>query len=164
MDDIYAEAFRAPMSCFSKQGPNKNTSINGDTLKTMANKRKYISSGSEFEQAIGYSRAVVDGDYVFVAGTTGYDYSNMTISSNVVEQAEQCLINIEAVLVQAGSDIDHVVRVRYIFPERDDFKPCWPVFKRYFARAKPAATMLVAGLMTGEMKLEIEVTARLANG
>lgn len=124
-------------------------------------KRKHISSGSEFESKIGYSRAVVDGDYVFVSGTTGYDYETMSISSNAVEQAEQCFKNIEMALSEAGSCIDNIVRVRYIYPNKLDFEPCWPVFQKYLAIAKPAATMFVAGLLDEAMKLEIEVTARL---
>ena len=122
--------------------------------------RKHFSSGSDFEEKIGYSRAVLDGDYVFVSGTTGYDYSTMSISEDVVEQAEQCFKNIESVLKEAGSSIDDIVRIRYIYPNKSDFEPCWPVFKRYLHKAKPAATMLVAGLYDDDMKLEIEVTAR----
>lgn len=124
-------------------------------------KRKHISSGSEFEEKIGYSRAVVDGDYVFVSGTTGYDYDTMTISADPVEQAEQCFRNIEKALIQAGSSVDNIVRVHYIFPEKSDFEPCWPVFRKYLDKARPAATMFVAGLLDEAMKLEIEVTARL---
>jgi len=124
--------------------------------------RKLISSGSEFESMIGYSRAVVDGDYVFVSGTTGYNYESMTISEDVVEQAEQCLQNIEKALLEAGSNLDSVVRVRYIFPDKADFKPCWPIFKKYLGVAMPAATMFVAGLLDESMKVEIEVTARLS--
>lgn len=123
--------------------------------------RKYISSGSEFESKIGYSRAVVDGDYVFVSGTTGFDYQTNSISSNPVEQADQCFKNIEEALIQAGSSLDMILRVRYIFPNKEDFEPCWPVFKKYLANAKPAATMFVAGLLDESMKLEIEVTAKL---
>ena len=123
--------------------------------------RKFISSGSEFESKIGYSRAVVDGDYVFVSGTTGYDYDSMTISSDVKEQAEQCFKNIEKALIQAGSSVDNIVRVHYIYPNKLDFEPCWPVFKKYLSNAKPAATMFVAGLLDDAMKVEIEVTARL---
>lgn len=126
-------------------------------------KRRHISSGSEFEEKIGYSRAVVDGDYVFVSGTTGYNYETMSISSDVVEQAEQCFKTIEKVLIEAGSSIDNVVRVHYIYPNRDDFEPCWPVFNKYLGLAKPAATVFVAGLLNDAMKLEIEVTARLNN-
>ncbi|MFK7828494.1 MAG: RidA family protein [Congregibacter sp.] len=123
--------------------------------------RRCISSGSEFETTIGYSRAVVDGDYVFVSGTTGYDYGTMSISSDPVEQAEQCFKNIENALDEAGSSIDNIVRIRYIYPDKSDFAPCWPVFKRYLSNAKPAATMFVAGLLDDAMKLEIEVTARV---
>lgn len=123
--------------------------------------RKFISSGSEFESKIAYSRAVVDGDYVFVSGTTGYDYDSMTISSDVKEQAEQCFKNIEKALIQAGSSVDNIVRVHYIYPNKLDFEPCWPVFKKYLSIAKPAATMFVAGLLDDAMKVEIEVTARL---
>jgi enamine deaminase RidA (YjgF/YER057c/UK114 family) len=126
-------------------------------------KRRHISSGSEFEEKIGYSRAVVDGDYVFVSGTTGYNYETMSISSDVVEQAEQCFKTREKVLIEAGSSIDNVVRVHYIYPNRDDFEPCWPVFNKYLGVAKPAATVFVAGLLNDAMKLEIEVTARLNN-
>lgn len=122
--------------------------------------RKLISSGSEFESKIGYSRAVVDGDYVFVAGTTGYDYRAMTISDSVVEQAEQCFKNIGEALAQAGSGFDRVVRVRYIFTERRDHAACWPVFRKYLGAARPAATMFIAGLADEKMKIEIEVTAR----
>lgn len=122
--------------------------------------KRLISSGSEFESKIGYSRAVVDGDYVFVSGTTGYDYPSMNISSDVVEQAEQCFKNIANALEEAGTALDNVVRVRYIFPDKRDFEPCWPVFSKYLGGVKPAATMIVAGLLEDEMKLEIEVTAR----
>ena len=123
--------------------------------------RKHISSGSDFEEKIGYSRAVVDGDYVFVSGTTGFDYETMSISSNPIEQAEQCFKNIEKALIEAGSCLDNTVRVNYIFPNKLDFEPCWPVFKKYLGTAKPAATMFIANLLDDAMKLEIEVTARL---
>ena len=125
--------------------------------------RKLISSGSEFESKIGYSRAVVDGEYVFVSGTTGYDYESMLISDNPVEQADQCFKNIEKALLEAGSSLERIVRVHYIFPERSDFEPCWPVFKKYLGKARPAVTMFVAGLLDEKMKLEIEVTARVSN-
>ncbi|MEM8490127.1 MAG: RidA family protein [Pseudomonadota bacterium] len=119
------------------------------------------TSGSEFEAKIGYSRAVRDGDYVFVSGTTGYDYDTMSMSSSVEKQAEQCFKNIERALTAAGSSVDDIVRVRYILPDKDDFEPCWPVFQRYLAKARPAATMFVAGLLDEAMKLEVEVTARV---
>ncbi|MEM7707816.1 MAG: RidA family protein [Pseudomonadota bacterium] len=123
--------------------------------------RKLISSGSEFESKIGYSRAVVDGDYVFVSGTTGYNYETMSISDDVVEQAEQCFRNIQAALLEAGSSIENVLRIRYLYPDRSDFEPCWPVFQKHLGDVRPAATMLVAGLLDDAMKLEVEVTARL---
>jgi enamine deaminase RidA (YjgF/YER057c/UK114 family) len=121
--------------------------------------RRLISSGSSFERDIGYSRAVVDGDLVFVSGTTGFDYRTMTISSEVVEQAEQCLRNIVSALAEAGSRIEDVVRVRYILPKLEDFEPCWPVLRRYFGEIRPAATMISAGLSDPRMRIEIEVTA-----
>lgn len=123
--------------------------------------RRLISSGSTFERDIGFSRAVVEGDWIFVSGTTGFDYANMTISDNVVEQAEQCLANIERALKEAGSDFADVVRVRYIVPRLGDFEPCWPVLRRYFGEVRPAATMIVAGVIDPRVKIEIEVTARL---
>ena len=124
-------------------------------------KRQLISSGSIFETQIAYSRAVVDGDYVFVSGTTGFDYQTMSISNSPIEQAEQCFKNIEKALIEAGSCLDDIVRIRYIFPDKLDFEPCWPVFKKYLGRSLPAATLLVAGLLDDRMKLEIEVTARV---
>jgi enamine deaminase RidA (YjgF/YER057c/UK114 family) len=122
--------------------------------------RRLISSGSTFEEQIGYSRAVVDGDWVHVSGTTGFDYATMTISDGVVAQAEQCLANIAAALEEAGCSFADVVRVRYLLPERDDFEPCWPVLRRAFGAARPAATMQVCGLSDPRMRIEIEVTAR----
>jgi enamine deaminase RidA (YjgF/YER057c/UK114 family) len=125
--------------------------------------RRLISSGSTFEQQIGYSRAVVDGDWVFVSGTTGFNYASMTISDDVVEQADQTLKNIQAALADAGSSLDDVVRVHYILPNGADFERCWPVLRRHFATARPAATMIAAGLADPRMKIEIEVTARIRN-
>jgi enamine deaminase RidA (YjgF/YER057c/UK114 family) len=126
----------------------------------MSAERRHISSGSSFERDIGYARAVVDGDWVFVSGTTGFDYRKGTISDEVVQQAEQCIRNIAEALEAAECSLDDVVRVRYIFPERTDFEPCWPVLRRSFAVAKPAATMICAGLADPKMKIEIEVTAK----
>ena len=122
--------------------------------------RRLISSGSTFEQDIGYSRAVVDGDWVFVSGTTGFDYRAMTIADDVVAQAEQCLKNIEAALTQANCSIADVVRVTYVLPDATDFPPCWPVLRQYFGEVRPAAMMISAGLADPRMKIEIEVTAR----
>jgi enamine deaminase RidA (YjgF/YER057c/UK114 family) len=122
--------------------------------------RRLISSGSTFEAEVGYSRAVVDGDWVFVSGTTGFDYHTMTIADEVVEQAEQCFRNIERALSEAGSGLSDVVRVRYILPRVEDFEPCWPVLRKYLGAVRPAATMIEAGLSDPRMKIEIEVTAR----
>ena len=122
--------------------------------------RQLISSGSTFEQQIGYSRAVVDGDWVFVSGPTGYDYASMTLPEGVVEQCENCLRNIAAALDKAGSSLADVVRVHYILPDGKDFEACWPVLRRYFGEVRPAATMIIAGLLDPKMKIEIEATAR----
>ena len=121
--------------------------------------RQLISSGSTFEQEIGYSRAVVAGDWVFVSGTTGFDYSTMTIDGDVAVQAEQTLRNIEAALSQAGASLADVVRVHYILPKAADFEKCWPALRRAFGGIRPAATMIEAGLADPRMKIEIEVTA-----
>ena len=126
--------------------------------------RHLISSGSRFEEEIGYSRAVVDGDHVWVSGTTGYDYATMTIVDDVVGQATQCFENIAKALAQAGASLDDVVRVLFIVPRREDWEPCWPVVKRYLGTAKPASTLIHAGLQTDAMRIEIEVTARLPKG
>jgi enamine deaminase RidA (YjgF/YER057c/UK114 family) len=122
--------------------------------------RQLISSGSTFEQEIGYSRAVVEGDWVFVSGTTGFDYSTMSIADGVLEQTEQCLKNIEAALRQAGSSLKDVVRVMYVLPDATQFRECWPVLRKYFGEIRPAATMISAGLADPRMRIEIEVTAR----
>ncbi|MGI9409199.1 MAG: RidA family protein [Hyphomicrobiaceae bacterium] len=122
--------------------------------------RRLISSGSPFEKEIGYSRAVVDGDWIFVAGTTGFDYATMTISDDVAEQCAQTLRNIEAVLNEAGTGFESVVRVHYILANRDDWPACWPVVREAFGDVRPAATMFVADLQDERMKIEIEVTAR----
>jgi len=123
--------------------------------------RKLVSSGSAYESKIAYSRAVVDGNYVFVSGTTGFDYHSMTISENVAEQAEQCFKNIQAALLDAGSSLEQIVRIHYIYPDKNDFEACWPVLQKYLGQVKPAATMFVAGLLDDRMKVEIEVTASL---
>ena len=126
--------------------------------------RRLISSGSRFEEEIGYSRAVVDGDHVWVSGTTGYDYAAMTIADDVVAQAEQCFRNIGQALAQAGASLDDVVRVLFIVPRREDWQPCWPVVKTWLGKARPASTLIHAGLQTDAMRIEIEVTARLPQG
>lgn len=122
-------------------------------------KRKLISTGSIFEDDIGYSRAVVQDNWVFVSGTTGYNYDTMTISDDIVEQTEQCLINIKSTLEQAGASLSDIVRVTYILPNASDFENCWPILKKYLGKIKPAATMFSAGLADKNMKIEIQVTA-----
>ena len=121
--------------------------------------RQLISSGSTFEAEIGYSRAVVDGEWVFVSGTTGFNYQTMSISADLLEQTEQCLKNIEAALRQAGSSLKDVVRVTYVLPDGKQFPECWPVLRRYFGEIRPAATMISANLLDPRMRIEIEVTA-----
>jgi enamine deaminase RidA (YjgF/YER057c/UK114 family) len=121
--------------------------------------RTLISSGSTFEAEIGYSRAVVQGDWVFVSGTTGFDYSSMTISDDLLEQADQCLKNISSALEQANSSMADVVRVTYVLPDATAFPACWPVLRKYFGLVRPAAMMISAGLADPRMKIEIEVTA-----
>ena len=123
--------------------------------------RRLISSGSKFEQDVGYSRAVVDGEWVFVSGTTGFDYATMTISDNLVDQTEQTLKNIQSALREAGADFADVVRVNYIVPKGERFPDCWPVLRKYLGGVRPAMTMICAGLLDPRMQIEIEVTARV---
>ena len=122
--------------------------------------RQLISSGSQFEHDIGYSRAVVDGEWVFVSGTTGFDYGTMQISDNLLEQTEQCLKNIQTALRQAGADLTDIVRVVYVVPNAARFPDCWPVLRKYLGAVRPAAMMISAGLADPRMQIEIEVTAR----
>ena len=121
--------------------------------------RQLISSGSKFEADIGYSRAVVQGNWMFVSGTTGFDYATMTISDNVVVQAEQCMINIASAMGQGGFTLSDIVRVHYILPDTKDFPAIWPMLQTYLGEVRPAATMFSAGLADPRMKVEIEVTA-----
>ena len=122
--------------------------------------RRLISSGSTFEKDIGYSRAVVDGEWIFVSGTTGFDYSTMTLAEGVAAQCEQCLRNIGSALEQADAALSHIVRVHYILPDPEDFPACWPVLRKYLGDIRPAATMFSARLLDPRILIEIEVTAR----
>jgi enamine deaminase RidA (YjgF/YER057c/UK114 family) len=122
--------------------------------------RQLISSGSPFEAAGGYSRAVVDGEWVFVAGTTGFDYASMTIADDPAEQTRQALRNIERALAEAGASLADVVRVKYYVPDAADWPRIMPVLAEAFATIRPAATALICGLVDPRMKIEIEVTAR----
>jgi enamine deaminase RidA (YjgF/YER057c/UK114 family) len=121
--------------------------------------RMRISSGSVFEEQIAYSRAVVAGDWIFVSGTTGFDYAAMTIADDLPAQTEQCLKNIAAALQQAGASLQDVVRVTYVLPDASAFDQCWPVLRTYFGAVRPAAMMISADLLDPRMKIEIEVTA-----
>jgi enamine deaminase RidA (YjgF/YER057c/UK114 family) len=122
--------------------------------------RRLISTGSKWEREVGYSRVVVDGEWAFVSGTTGFDYETMTISPNVAEQARQALENISSALREAGFSLADVVRSTYILPNAEDFRACWPVLRTYFGEIRPVNTTLIAGLVDPRMRIEIEVTAR----
>ncbi len=126
----------------------------------MTDKRRRFSSGSTFEKEIGYSRAVIDGDWVFISGTTGYNYEDMTLPEGILEQTEQCLRNIDSAIEQAGAKREDILRVLYIVPNASEFPLCWPLLKKYFGEFPPAATMISAGLANDNMKIEIQVTAR----
>lgn len=125
----------------------------------MGAERRLISSGSPFEHTIGYSRAVVEGPWAWVSGTTGYNYETMSISEDVTEQADQALKNIAKALSEVGLGLEDVVRVRYLLTAREYAEPCFPIFGRWFGEIRPAATMEVVGLLDDAMKIEIEVTA-----
>jgi enamine deaminase RidA (YjgF/YER057c/UK114 family) len=122
--------------------------------------RNLISSGSKFETEMAYSRAVVDGDWIFVSGTTGFNYATMEISEDVATQADQTFLNIKAAMEKAGFGLEHIVRVHYILPKTEDFPACWPVLRKFFGDIRPAATMFVAALADPRMKIEIEVTGK----
>ncbi len=126
--------------------------------------RRHVTSGSPWERDAAYSRAVVDGEWVFVSGTTGFDYATMEIAESSEAQAEQCFVNIAAALAQAGATMDDVVRVTYLVPDGREFERTWPVLRKWLGVARPAATMLQAGLLDPRMRIEIEVTARRRSG
>lgn len=129
-----------------------------------ATPRLLISSGSPFEAVAGFSRAVVDGDYVHVSGTTGFDYATMTIEDDAVAQTRQCFRNVSAALGRAGCSLKDVVRVRYYLTDVALFERLAPIFGEYFANVRPAATAIVCGLVDKRMLIEIEVTAKLPKG
>jgi len=122
--------------------------------------RRLVSTGSPLEKAGGYSRAVADGDWCFVAGTTGYDYATMTMPESVEEQARHCIANIDMALKEAGFVLGDVVRVRYYVADRSFVEAIFPILGEAFGEIRPAATMVVCDLIRPEMKIEIEVTAK----
>ncbi|MEX1109708.1 MAG: RidA family protein [Dongiaceae bacterium] len=124
--------------------------------------RRHISSGSSFEKLAGYSRAVVDGDWVFVSGTTGFDYAAGTISEDVVEQTRQCFRTIGKALAEAGSGFADLVRIRVYLADPADFERVVPIIGEHCRAALPANTTVIAPLIDKRMKIEIEVTARMA--
>ena len=121
--------------------------------------RQLISSGSTFEHEMAYSRAVVDGNWIFMSGVTGFDYQTMMIADNIEAQTEQCFRNIEIALAEAGAVLADIVRVMYIVPEAAEFSKCWPILRKHLGHIRPAATMLSAGLADPRMRIEIQVTA-----
>jgi enamine deaminase RidA (YjgF/YER057c/UK114 family) len=126
--------------------------------------RKLIMSGSSYEEKVGFARAVVLDGWVYVSGTGGFDYRDMSISDDVVDQAEQCLRNVGDALAEAGASFADVVRVRYILADKEDFPLCWPALRSRFGDVKPAATMFECGMADPKMKIEIEVDAKLNSG
>jgi len=122
-------------------------------------KRKLISTSSIFEEKIAYSRAVIQNNWVFISGTTGYNYETMLLGKTIEEQTEQCFVNIEKTLSDAGAKLSDIVRITYILPDVKEFEKCWPILNKYLKNIKPAATMFSASLMIAEMKIEIQITA-----
>jgi enamine deaminase RidA (YjgF/YER057c/UK114 family) len=121
--------------------------------------RQLISSGSSFEQRFGYSRAVVEGDWIFVSGTTGFDYRAMTIAPDAATQTRQVFENIATALAEAGAALSDIVRVRYYVPDRDDWEEIAPILGEVLGAIRPAATAIFCDLVDPRMKIEIEVTA-----
>ena len=144
-----------------RPGARDDDPADGSVSGTSSVLRRHISSGSIFEEEIGYARAVVDGDWVFLSGCTGYDYSTMSLADGVIAQTEQALKNVGSALAAAGASFSDVVRVHYLLPDRDDFRACWPALRAAFGDAPPAATMMQCGLLDEKMLIEIEVTARI---
>lgn len=122
-------------------------------------KRKLISSGSDFEEKFGYSRAVVADDWCFVSGTTGYNYATMEMPESVAQQASNAFQTIMKTLEMGGFELGHTVRVQYTITDAKYAEELTPILGKYLGKIKPAATMVVAGLIKPEMKIEIEVTA-----
>lgn len=122
--------------------------------------RKLISTGSPFEKVAGYSRAVADGDWCWVSGTTGYDYAAMLMPESVEDQTVNAMATISKALADAGFELADVVRATYYVTDAAMMDVVFPIVGRYFGEIRPAATMIVCGLVKPEMKVEIEVTAK----
>jgi enamine deaminase RidA (YjgF/YER057c/UK114 family) len=126
--------------------------------------RRLISTGSPLETTVGYSRAVIDGDFAFVAGTTGYDYATMIMPADVTSQSRNCFKTIEAALKEGGFAMADIVRATYYLTDIKDAEAHFAVCGEVLGDIRPAATLLiVAGLYKAEMKVEIEVTAKRRN-
>ncbi len=125
--------------------------------------RRDIRSGSPFEDKVGYVRAVVAGNMVFVSGTVGRDPETNLLPEAVADQCRNALATIGKALTEAGASFADVVRVVYYLPDRRDFEACWPLLRETFGANPPAATMVEAGLIDAAMKIEIEVTAVIGN-
>jgi enamine deaminase RidA (YjgF/YER057c/UK114 family) len=132
--------------------------------QTSSGVHQRIFDGTDFESKIGYSRAVITGPWVHIAGTTGLDYQSLELPEGVIEQAEQCFRNLSGVLKRADATWADVVMVRYILARRDDFSKCWPIFREYLADVRPAATMYVAELADPKVLFEMEVIAYRDHG
>ena len=125
----------------------------------MASPRRQISTGSPFEKTMGYSRAIVQGDWCFVSGVTGYDYTTMEMPEAIADQAANCFKTIDSVLTEAGFSMTDIARVQYTVVDRDLVSETQPVLERVLGEIRPAATMVIAGLIEEAMLIEIEVTA-----
>lgn len=131
-------------------------------MRQEMNARRLISTGSPFEIEAGYSRAVVENGMVYVAGTTGYDYSTMAMPSALETQVDNCFATIAKALTEAGSSLEHVVRARYVVTTRRDALEVMPMIGSHLSEIRPAATLIIAGLLDESMRIEIDVTATIA--
>lgn len=120
---------------------------------------KYISSGSSFEEKLGYSRAIIKGGWAFVSGVTGYNYKTMDMPSNIAQQATNCFETIQSSLKEGGFSLSDTVRVQYTLTNSDLVNEIAPILKKYMGNIRPAATMIIANLIKPEMLVEIEITA-----
>lgn len=120
---------------------------------------KHISSGSSFEEKLGYSRAIITGDWAFVSGVTGYNYKSMDMPNNIAQQATNCFETIQSSLKEGGFSLSDTVRVQYTLTNSDLVDEIAPILKKYMGSIRPAATMVIANFIKPEMLVEIEITA-----